>query len=511
MITTYQQALDFWYQRVNYEQRGMPADLRVLKLDRMASLLNRLGHPERWLRVVHVAGSKGKGSTAAMLATILQHAGYRTGLFTSPHLCHVEERCQVDGRSISPEELTALMQELEPVVLAMAGTGSVVSVVDGGRWMVDGKDQGPASAPSTVHRPPSTTEPSTTELSTTEPTFFEIVTALAFLHFVRRRVELAVIEVGLGGRFDSTNVVNPLLSIITSISHDHTEQLGPTLAGIAREKAGIIKPRRPVVSGATSPEAQAVIAEVARAKQAPLQVLGQDFDYRHEPGWVEPLPLAPPQAKGGMRAGERGFRGPRVSVRTARRQWSGLELSLLGEHQAANAAVVLAALELLQAQGLHIPDEAVRTGLERVHWPARLEVIHRQPLVILDCAHNDASIQALLHTLHDSFPPMTRHLVFACSRDKDWQTMLALLAPHFDRACFTRYSSSQRGAATEDLVRCWRQQGGGPCAAFATAAEAWQAVRADTPPDAMICITGSVFLAGELRALVLDRPASPPP
>src|SRR6266480_4883167 len=220
---TYEQALAFWYSLVNFEQRTPQPD--DLKLDRMRALLVALGNPHERLRIVHVAGSKGKGSTSAMLASILGRAAYRTGLFTSPHLCRVEERIQVDGRAITAEELTVLLNE-------------IAALVD------------PSESSDLVHHSPLT------------PTFFEVATALGFLHFVRRRVDAAVVEVGLGGRFDSTNVCRPVVSLITSISFDHTQQLGNRLASIAMEKAGIVKLGRPVVSGATGPEARRVIERI---------------------------------------------------------------------------------------------------------------------------------------------------------------------------------------------------------------------------------------------------------
>ena len=238
----YAQALAFWFGHVNYEQRA-PAS-GDLKLDRMRALLRLLGEPHTRLRVIHVAGSKGKGSTSAMLASVLRRAGYRTGLFTSPHLTRVEERFQVDGVPVTPGELAALLTDVRDA-LGRAGA------------------RGPLSAP---------------------PTFFEIATAVGFLHFVRRRVDAAVLEVGLGGRLDSTNVCLPAVALITSISLDHTDLLGDRLAAIAREKAGIVKPRRPAVSGATSPEARAVIEGVCRERNAPLRQLGVDFRYVYEPG-----------------------------------------------------------------------------------------------------------------------------------------------------------------------------------------------------------------------------------
>lgn len=443
-IETYDQALAFWFNRVNYEQRGMPGDLRELNLDRMRDLLARLDHPEQHLRIIHIAGTKGKGSTAAMLAAILGHAGLRCGLFTSPHLSRVEERVQVDGRPIHPDELTCLMRLIEPQVLAMEGAGK-------------------------------------------PPTFFEIVTALALLHFARCAVEIVVLEVGLGGRFDSTNVCLPLVSVITSISFDHMQQLGPTLASIAREKAGIIKPGRPTISGVTSPEARAVIEEVSRRRGSPLGELGRDFDYRYTPGRITTDTTE----------------WPRVNLRTRQAASRDLEVALLGEHQAANAAVAVACVEELQRQGWRIPEEAVHRGLRGVKWPARMEVVRRSPMVVLDCAHNDASMRALVETLQSTFAPARKAIVLACSRDKDLAAITSLLLPHFDIAFLTRYTSTQRSTAPEELARLWRD-GGGRCRICATPALAWQAAQEWAGCDGLICISGSVFFAGEMRPLALS-------
>jgi dihydrofolate synthase/folylpolyglutamate synthase len=453
---TYEQAIRYWFGRVNYEQRSpAPSDL---KLDRMRALLHQLGDPQERLRVVHVAGSKGKGSTSAMLADVVQRAGYHTGLFTSPHLTRVEERIQVDGTAISPEELAALVEDVRPAVEA----------VDARR---------PAEAVGV--------------------TFFEIATALGLLHFVRRRVEVAVLEVGLGGRFDATNVCRPLMAVITSISYDHTQQLGNTLASIAREKAGIVKPGRPAVSGARAPEARAVIERVCRERGAPLRQLDADFGYAHEPGLITP----------------EADRLPRVRVRTERQAWPPLELGLLGEHQAANAALAVAVVEQLRDGGLHIPDAAVASGLAGVRWPARLEVVGRRPLVVLDCAHNLASAQALIDTLHASFPAPAfqpaprRHLLFAGSGDKDLPGMLRLLAPHFDHVYLTRFVTNPRAVPPERLAELLQANSAAPFTLCASPAEAWERARADAASDDLICATGSVFLAGELRPLLVREPA----
>src|SRR5262245_5634915 len=451
----YEPARTFWYGCINYEQRlADPADL---KLDRMRLLLRALGDPQERFRIVHVAGSKGKGSTSALLATILNRAGYRTGLFTSPHLVNVEERIQVDRVSITREELTALLYDVWDA--ATGGRGSCRATNGNGR----------SSQPTDL-----------------QPTFFEVATALGFLHFARRRVDLAVVEVGLGGRFDSTNVCRPLVSLITSISFDHTRQLGNRLASIAFEKAGIIKTGRPVVSGVTTPEAAEVIEQICRERRAPLWQLGQNFGYSYQPGQVT--------AEGDQPA--------RVRVLSRCQAWPEMALGLLGEHQAANAAVAIGCVEELRRQGLHIPDSAVAQGLATVDWPARLEVLGRRPLVVLDCAHNVASVQALVDTLEASFPQGRRLLILACSNDKDLSGMLRILGPHFGHIFLTRYQNSARAVPPETLADLLTQLSPTPFSVCPTSAEAWQAARQLAAPSDLICITGSVFLAGELRPIL---------
>lgn len=446
---TYPEAQHFWFGRINYEQRSPKAS--DLNLDRMRALLSLLGNPHQQLRIVHVAGSKGKGSTAAMVASVLRAAGYRTGLFTSPHLVEVEERIQVDGQPISGEELARLTTEV----------AAAVQVVDA---MMPG---GPGV------------------------TFFEVATALGFLHFRRRRVDVAVVEVGFGGRFDSTNVCQPLLAIITTISFDHTQQLGNTLGSIAREKAGIIKPGRPVVSGVRAVEGRQVIEAIAQQRGSPLCQLDVDFRYETEAGCV----TADVE------------QWPRVQVRTKRGSWPVMNLPLFGDHQAANAAVVVAAVEILRGGGLPIADAAVTEGLARVHWPARLEVVGRRPLIVLDCAHNLASAQALIDTLQTSFPlaaPTARRLLlFAGSRDKDLGGMLHLLAPHFDHLYLTNFANNPRGVKPQKLAALLPPRASDSFTLSEDSVQALQQARAAAQPQDLLCVTGSVFLAGELRPHLL--------
>ena len=460
MRMTYEQAIQFWFGRVNFEQR-IPRR-SDLQLDRMLALLAALGNPQEQLRIVHVAGSKGKGSTSAMLANILCRAGYRTGLFTSPHLCRVEERIQIDGVPIPGDRLAALMEEVEPAVRAVDAAFGVGVV-----------------------------------------SFFEVATALGFLHFARLDVEVAVIEVGLGGRFDSTNVCNPQVAVITSISLDHTQQLGTTLASIAAEKAGILKPGRPAVSGVQAAEPRAVIERIAQERGVRLRELGADFTYRYKPGRVTNAAL----------------HLPGVEVVTRRRRWPGMSIRLLGEHQAQNAAVAVAVVEELLEQGLSISESAVASGLKSVIWPARLEIVQRRPLVILDCAHNLASAEALVETLLTLIPgwgekpagAWRRHLVFAGSSDKDLEGMFRVLMPHFSDLYLTRYTHSPRSVAPAALGEMVRRVSNIPFTVWPVASDAFEAAQAAAAPDDLICITGSVYLAGELLPLVKGELREPAP
>ena len=438
----YDEALAFWHGRIDYERRQpRPGDL---KLDRMRALLRRLGDPHHRFRCVHVAGTKGKGSTAAMLAAILRAAGHRTGLFTSPHLADISERVQVDGIPIAREEIAARMTEVAAAVIAMDREGD----------------------------------------SARSPTFFEIITAFGFLHFDCRRVDFAVLEVGLGGRFDSTNVCEPLVSVITNISYDHMAILGDSLGEIAYQKAGIVKRGVPVVTTAEAPAAIEVIETIAAAAASCVYRIGRDFHFEYAAG--------------------RPFAVPLVQITTSTKNWGWCPLGLFGEHQAANAAGAVAAVECLRSAGLSIPDRAVRDGLQAVSWPARMELVCRSPVVVLDCAHNVASAEALVRTLQASFPIVGRkHLVFAASTDKQIPEMLAILAPHFDQFHLTRYLSNPRSADPFIVARFLKDLGRTEVTIYDSPDAAWRAARQACGPSDGVVVAGSVFLAGELRPTVV--------
>jgi dihydrofolate synthase/folylpolyglutamate synthase len=473
--SSYSAALEFLLSRIDYERSAtVPYNRREFHLERMHALLDRLGNPHKSLKVVHVAGTKGKGSTAAMIAAILSAAGYRTGLYTSPHLDRIEERLAIDGRPCSPEQFVELLQRVRPVVEAMdeAGRGAGFSPCE----LVDG-------AWAKTHATPGAEDDGVL----LGPTYFEITTAMAFLHFAQQAVDIAVVEVGLGGRLDSTNVVRPLVSVITSISFDHMKQLGATLDAIAREKAGIIKPGVPVVSSVLGGEPRRAIEEVARQCQSTIAQLGVDFDFAYRP---------PHKLDSAPASGEIDFR---LHQTGGAEQLENLPMALLGRHQAANAAVALATIAELQRQGWEVPESAVRAGLAATRCPARIEVVSRRPTIVIDTAHNLASIRSLVETLEESFTVRRRLLLFAATQEKQVREMLEILLPRFERVILTRYWQNPRGLPLAQLAAMAAEISTVPQEVFPTPGEAWRRVRQLTTPEHLVCVTGSFFLAAEIR------------
>ncbi len=472
----YEQALAFLFGRIDYERVAAGSyGSREFRLGRMRELLARLDSPHRAYPIVHVAGTKGKGSTAAMIAAVLSAAGYRTGLYSSPHLERIEERMAIDGRACSAEELAELVDGVRPAVEIMDARA----------------DRGQGGG---------------------RPTYFEITTAMALIQFARRRVDAAVVEVGMGGRLDSTNVCQPVVSVITTISFDHMKQLGNTLASIAREKAGIIKHGIPVVSGVCDPEPQQVIRAIARQRGSRLVQLGEHFDCSYQP----PRDVQTAESYGRMDFLAR--------VSELEPAYRGIELGLLGSHQAANAAVAIAAVAQLRGLDWTIPERAVLEGLAGVRWPARIEVIARRPTVIVDAAHNAASIDSLLTTIDESFAVRRRWLVFATTQDKPVREMLAQLLPRFDGVVLTRYLNNPRYVPVEELLALAGEVAShSPHAANKgrtdlpedvrlqccdTPAEAWQLIQKLVSADDLICVTGSFFLAAEMRQAILSAKAN---
>ena len=365
----YNLALDYLYSYIDYSLRHSSELAKAeFNLERMFALLNLLGNPHQDYPIIHVAGTKGKGSTSALCASVLTAAGYKTGLYTSPHLLDYVERIQIDGEPISHQMLVELVEEIKPFVAQVE-----------------------------------------------KLTTFEITTALAFLAFAKQGCTAAVFEVGLGGRLDATNVVTPRVSVITSLSMDHMTVLGDTLAKIAGEKAGIIKEGVPVVSAPQKEEALEVILRVANSRNTEVTLVGKDVT-------CEPVHHS--------LAGQT-FRLHENVERLA----LNVDLPLLGAHQLVNAATAYAALKV---SGLEIPAEAIQRGFAQVKWPARFEVVRREPPVIFDSAHNDDSFARLRETLETYFPGRMVYLIFGASEDKNIPGMFREMQPKIRRLIVTR-------------------------------------------------------------------------
>jgi dihydrofolate synthase / folylpolyglutamate synthase len=467
---SYDDALFFLHSRIDYERAAAEKlTARDFKLDRMAELLARLGNPQETIPAVHITGTKGKGSTAVMTAEMLTAAGYRTGLFTSPHVSAFEERMRVDGRMPSREECTDLLDEVAAEVMRL-------------------DVQGPAM----------------------RPTYFEIATAMAWLYFRRRQCDFVVLEVGLGGRFDSTNLCRPEVAVITNVSRDHMHVLGNTAREIAAEKAGIIKPHIPVVCGVERPDAAEVIHAAAARCESPLYQSGRDFDAvyrRHIPGI----------------SGNPRDVSPTVDVTAPFTTFTSLPLTLRGEHQARNAATAVTAIDVLRNRGFAIFDTAVAAGMANVRWPLRLEVLRRSPIVIADAAHNEASAAALVAALRSEFTAERRILVFAASRDKDVPAIAANLFPAFDTVIATQFVGNPRAIPPGELAdqvaeaasfRANRSGteagsfgfGGGRLLTAANPLEAYALALEMSAAGDLICASGSFYLAAEVRNAVLGAP-----
>jgi len=392
----YSNAITYLHSLIDYEkmrlERYTPETHNLARVER---LLEAVGNPHTRFPAVHIAGTKGKGSAAALCEACLRAAGYCTGFYVSPHLHTFRERIQVDRRNIAQEDVIALVEEIRPL----------------------------------VERVP-------------DVTYFEAITAMGFLYFARSGVDVAVVEVGLGGRLDATNALTPEVSVITSLSLEHMYLLGDTLAEIAYEKAGIIKPGVPVVSAPQRAEALEVVEAVSRERGAPLAVVGRDWDY--EPG--------PADLDGQAFTVRRGTGGSELDGE----YW----IPLLGRHQLENAASVIATLDVLGRRGFRISNEDVRKGLRTTYWPGRMEILSREPLVVADGAHNPYSAQMLRVALEEWFPGRRWVLVFGASADKDVTGMLEIFLPISDYVIVTR-SDHPRAAAPAVLADAVAAVGGG--------------------------------------------------
>ena len=401
---TYLEAIDFLY--------GIRLFGQKLGLETMRQLLRLMGNPQDSLRFIHIAGTNGKGSVAAMAHAALAEAGYKTGLYTSPHLVSFCERFQINATPIAAADVVRLVEEIRPLLDKVAGHPEF-----------------------------------------RQPTFFEAVTAMALQYFQEQKVEVVVWETGLGGRLDATNVVTPLVSVITNIAFDHTQYLGETLAQIAGEKCGIIKPRVPVVTAAAEPDALSVIRGCAATQQCPVTVVGQDTPLRDYP------------------------------------------TPLLGRHQIVNCATAVAAL---RASGLEVSEVALRRGLARTRWPGRFQVITGQPTVVLDGAHNAAAAERLADALGEHFAQRRLTFILGVLRDKNYDEMCRILAPLAARIFCVRVNSERTSEPEQLAALCRTANPQADVRVFVKLAEAYEAAKVASAD--VIVIAGSLFLVGEALA-----------
>lgn len=390
-------------------------------LERIRALCDALGHPETHFPAVHIAGTNGKGSVAALVASALQRAGLRVGLYTSPHLVRWSERVQVDGTEIPVEAFASTIEQLEHVACKVGATA------------------------------------------------FELVTAVAFAHFAKQRVDLAVVEAGLGGRFDATNVVRPVVTALTRVDLDHTQLLGETLERIAWEKVGVVKPGVPLVSDPLPPSAQRVVAEACRRQRAPLHI-------------------APPFASTAF---------DETSQTVDAGAWGSVRLALLGSYQLHNLSVAVAALDVLRER-LDLDQGALKAGLERARWPGRFEFVGRQPLIVLDGAHNPAGAAWLVQSL-ERYANVRgkRWLLFGVRQDKDVRAITRTLFPTFERIHLAALPG--RYGLDPEALLAYAQRRDPEAKAFSNVEAALSETLDGLEPDDLLCVTGSFVLVGEVR------------
>lgn len=443
---TYQQAIEYLFERTDYEgQRKLRYNVTTFDLDRMNKFLKAIGNPHKKIKTVHIAGTKGKGSTATMLSKMIEANGYSVGLYTSPHVMTLHERIAVNSEMIDKKIMVTLLNRLHPVIEKFAS-----------------KDDA--------------------------PTFFEIMTALAFLHFVDSEVDLAVIETGVGGRLDSTNVVEPEVVGITSISIDHQNLLGTTLSSIAKEKAGVIKKGIPVVTVFQEPEAMRILKKLATSQKAPLAVTGKDIDfsYRFESSRED---------------------GPhtRLCLTTEKSRFEHLRVPLPGEHQAINCGLALAMLDTLKTKGYTFDDEKSISGLREVNLPGRMEMVSSDPRILVDAAHNAASIRALMQAIGQHVPYDSMIIIFGCNSDKDVRGMLTELQYGADKVIFTR-SNSPKAVFPSDLAEMYTELCGKMCQTALSLKEAIRMAGSAVSREDLICVAGSFYLVGQTKKLFEPKP-----
>ena len=449
----YQEALAYLYSLSDFERGGPFNHAPEENLPREARLLAALDNPQQRYSCTLIAGTKGKGSTAASIERVLREAGHRTGLYTQPDLHTFRERMRVNGRLISEADVAGMVSELRVAVEQIERL----------------REFGPYIT-------------------------YEVATALALLYFARQQVDHAVLEVGLGGRLDATNVTQPLVSVIASISYDHMQILGNTLTEIATEKAGIIKTGGIVVTSAQAPEALLAIARVSHTRQAKLVRVGA---LAHDPAQSEVDAGLLPALSYRYALEERAAEFQRFSVLAPEQIYNGLEIPLAGQHQLENATLALATLETLREKGVAWDEDALRQGLRKVFWPARIEVVAQNPTIVVDGAHNTDSMQKLLLALQESFHWHRLYMVLGVARDKDLPGIVQALSA-IDAVILTRMANP-RAASIEQLQALFEQYAPHVQVYTSETSDAAMNLAADLAQSAdLICATGSLYLAAEV-------------
>jgi len=441
---TYDAAMKYLFSMTDYEQMlRVRYNRDTFSLDRMYRILKGLGNPQQKLRSAHIAGTKGKGSTVEMLSQMLISCGYKVGVYTSPHIVDIRERVRINHTVITQAAMTRLICKVEPIIRRMADD---------------------------------------------RPTFFEIFTAIAFKHFANEKVDIAVIETGLGGRLDSTNVLSPDVCGVTSISLDHMQQLGRSVSLIAKEKAGIFKPATPAVSVPQRPEVETVLKSAAKANKTPLMFAGKDIDFSYR---FESSRTAGPQT--------------RVCVTTDTSRFEHLPVPLLGEHQALNCGLALALLDALKNKGFDkINDQTAIEGLSQTYLPGRMEMICEDPRILADGAHNAASIGALMKAVGQNIPYDSMVVVFGCAVDKDIPGIMRELALGADKIVFTS-AGGPRAAKPKDLTLEFEECSGKMAQIAEDVEQALSIAASAVSREDIICVTGSFYLVGAAKSILADR------
>lgn len=448
----YQSALDYVYGFVDFSMvRQARLSAENFDLKRMEHLMQLLGDPERKYPVIHIAGTKGKGSTAAMIASVLQEAGYRVGLYTSPHLQDYVERIQINRVPISHEYFVDLVERVKPVIAQIPGVST-----------------------------------------------FEVTTAIGFMAMAESRVDIAVVEVGLGGRLDATNVVTPLLSVITSLSYDHMNILGNSIDQIAAEKAGIIKPGRPIVLAPQMQAAETVVVRIAEERHSQLTEIGKDYFFTLVSHSLEGQQLIVWSKNDQEKMNQYVQSGGNTAWKPVK-----LSIPLLGFHQAQNAATAFAALQVAAQYGVKISDEDIVAGFAKVEWAGRFEILDRNPILIVDSAHNQDSALKLRLAMDDYLNGKSIILLFGVSEDKDIRGMLDQLMPRVDFFIATK-SVHPRAMDAEKLVEL-AQQYGKPSLVTRSVEEGLSSALARVDKNSAIVAAGSLFVAAAVREIWQDN------